>query len=209
MQGRLSPKAQLIIVAVLGVLVFYCGIKYQSFRLNKVTIETLDKQEIKQNTEQSTDLTSAQKENDVKELKMLTVHVVGAVATPGVYTFEDGKRVDDAVKAAVPLAKADLSLINLASPLSDGKQIYVPAKGEKPGRHTTIIGTNLEAGKINLNTASASQLDKLEGIGPALAGRIVDYRESKGSFNTIDEIVKVSGIGPALLEKIRDKITVD
>lgn len=144
------------------------------------------------------------------EPALIKVHVVGSVAHPGVYTFEEGERIDAAVRLAAPTEEADLSLINLAAMLQDGSQIYVPKKGEEVAR---IVSTESPVqvpirGKININRASLNELDTLKGIGPALAQRIIDYRKEQGPFASIEEITEVKGIGPALLEKICNDITV-
>lgn len=202
----LPDKRKLIAVAILlGVILFFGGAKYYKMRLDTVRVET--QVSIEQETSEP-----AEKEpvkNDEEELELLAVHVVGAVEKPGVYMLTRDKRINDAVQLAQPTAKADLSQINLAALLEDGKQIYVPGFGEKRTATTAVqrIGEN-NSGLINLNTASSSELDKLPGIGPALAERIIAYREQHGSFAAIEDITKVSGIGPALLEKIRNKITV-
>lgn len=203
MFGKLSPKARLLIIGGMSVLVFFCGIRYELGRLNKVEITQVSQSE-NQNVQ-----SEGSEKITVQAPKPVTVHVTGAVEKPGVYTLEEGKRIDDAVKLAVPLAKADLGMINLAAVLQDGRQIYVPAKGEKPGSHKVLSAGSQTSTVININTAGLSELDKLDGIGPALAQRIIDYRESKGPFATVEDITKVSGIGPTQLAKFRDKISVD
>ena len=132
---------------------------------------------------------------------MLTVYVSGAVAIPGVYTLPDGSRVDAAVQAAggfVPGAETER--INLAAPLEDGQQIDVPG----------IISTShVNAGRVNINTATDSELDALPGIGPTTAQTIVDYRLQHGPFQIIQDIQNVPGIGPATYDRIKDYITVE
>lgn len=206
MLDKITSKAQLVIAGVLCVLVFFGGIKYQELRLSTIPAETVITQE---------KVTSQEEEKpkpEEREPRMLTVHVVGAVEKPGLYTLEEGKRVGDAVELAVPQATADLALINMAASLLDGRQIYVPFKGQKTaapsGPALDRLGTQ-DSGLININTAGAKDLEKLPGIGPALAQRIIDYRESKGHFTRVEDITKVSGIGPAILEKIKSKVSVD
>jgi competence protein ComEA len=130
----------------------------------------------------------------------ITVYVSGAVATPGVYTLLAGSRIDNAIQAAggfVPGAESER--INLAAPLEDGQQIDVPG----------IISTNhINAGRVNINTASISELDALPGIGRTTAQAIVDYRNQNGSFQFIQDIQKVPGIGPASYAGIKDYITI-
>ena len=135
------------------------------------------------------------------------VDVTGAVNKPGVYTLTGKSRVIDAIKAAGDSAPgADLSTINLARVLNDGEQIYVDS---------TIVNSNgvrvskaVPSGPININRATARQLDALDGVGPVIAQRIVDYRKINGSFLTIDDLQKVSGIGAAKFAQIKAKVRI-
>jgi competence protein ComEA len=140
---------------------------------------------------------------------VLIVDVAGAVHQPGVYEFAEGDRVIDAIeRAGGQLPKADLSLLNLAAPLTDGTQILVPKSG-LPGAVVpggTAPGSS--TGLININTASATELEALSGIGEVLAATIIEYRDTSGPFATVDDLMDVSGIGPATLEEIRDQVTV-
>jgi competence protein ComEA len=139
----------------------------------------------------------------------LIVDVAGAVHEPGVYEFVEGDRVIDAIeRAGGPMPKADLSLLNLAAPLADGTQILVPKAGPPgavvPGGETPGAASGL----ININTASATELETLSGIGEVLSATIVEYRDQNGPFASVDDLLDVSGIGPATLEEIRDQVTV-
>jgi competence protein ComEA len=137
----------------------------------------------------------------------LIVDVAGEVRKPGVYEFAEGQRVIDAVnEAGGPTAKADLSSLNLAAPLVDGTQVLVPSSAPAPG---VPVGSGPAAGGlININTASATELETLSGIGEVLAAEIIGYRTENGPFASVDELDEVSGIGPATLEDIRDQVTV-
>jgi competence protein ComEA len=137
----------------------------------------------------------------------LIVDVAGEVRKPGVYEFAEGQRVIDAVnEAGGPTGKADLSSLNLAAPLTDGTQVLVPSSALAPG---LPVGSGTSAGGlININTASATELETLSGIGEVLAAEIVSYRTENGQFASVDELDEVSGIGPATLEDIRDQVTV-
>jgi competence protein ComEA len=139
----------------------------------------------------------------------IIVDVAGEVARPGVYEFDEGDRVIDAIeRAGGQLPKADLSLLNLAAPLTDGTQILVPKAGP-PGVVVPGGGTvGSSGGLININSASATELETLSGIGEVLAATIVEYREQNGPFASVDDLMDVSGIGPATLEEIRDQVTV-
>jgi competence protein ComEA len=142
------------------------------------------------------------------------VDVAGWVRKPGVYEFTEGDRVIDAIDAAGgPRPGADLASLNLAAPLADGTQILVPKEGEAP---VGADGTPLPSGDgatgsgslINVNTASATDLEELPGVGEVIGAAIVDYRSQNGPFTSVDQLEDVSGIGPATLENIRDLVTV-
>lgn len=135
------------------------------------------------------------------------VDVTGAVNKPGVYTLTGKSRVIDAIKAAGDSTPgADLSTINLARVLNDGEQIYVDSlvmnsSGQRVSKKTP-------SGPININRATARQLDALDGIGPVIAARIVEYRKINGSFLSVDDLQKVSGIGAAKFAQIKSKVRI-
>lgn len=149
----------------------------------------------------------------------ITVHVIGAVVRPGVYSFVEGSRVDDAVKAAGGLlAEADTNKINLAAKLEDGQQLQIPdTSGNVPGAASTSTGpftvittpgaTQNSSDLVNINTATLDQLDTLPGIGPTIAQKIIDYRTQHGPFANIEDIMNVSGVGPATFDNIKNLIT--
>lgn len=149
----------------------------------------------------------------------VVVHVVGAVATPGVRRLPAGARVVDAVDAAGgAVADADLSRLNLAAPVEDGQQVYVPRVGEvvlppvgPAGGASGAAGTPGDAddgGPVNLNTATVDELDALPGVGPTIAQAIVDHRSEHGPFESVDQLIEVSGIGEAKLEQLRSLVVV-
>lgn len=138
------------------------------------------------------------------------VYVSGAVVAPGVYTLPPESIAQDALNAAGgPAQDADLSLVNLAAPVSNGQQVHVPRVGEKVAQKTPSSAPPALTGPLNLNTATAADLEQLPGIGPALAARIIRYRQEHGPFRTVDALLLVSGIGPATLDRIRSLVTVD
>jgi competence protein ComEA len=135
------------------------------------------------------------------------VDVTGAVNTPGVYSLAGRSRVIDAIKAAGDSAPgADLSTINLARVLNDGEQIYVDSTVVNSSGQR--VSKKVSSGPININRATLRQLDALDGIGPVIAGRIIDYRKKNGFFLTIDDLQKVSGIGVAKFAQIKSKIRI-
>jgi competence protein ComEA len=159
---------------------------------------------------------------------VITVHVAGAVKNPGVYRMSSSARVVDAVASAGgALRSADLESINLAQTIADTEQIYIPIKKVsrprvttaprlRPQRTTpTTVPVNVGGGNgaqparlINLNTATASELDSLTGVGPSTAKAIIAYRTKKGLFSKVEDLLNVSGIGPAKLAALRDQVTV-
>jgi len=146
----------------------------------------------------------------------IRVDIEGAVANPGVYKLFEGAIVEDLINEAGGLSdKVDgaklASDLNRAQKLRDGDKIMIPLMGEVAGTTstpTTSAGGTTVAGKVNINSATAEQLDTLPGIGPAYAARIIQYRESNGAFGSIEEIKEVSGIGDATFGKIKDLITI-
>ena len=135
----------------------------------------------------------------------IAVYVVGEVVRPGVYYLPTGSRIVDAIRLAGGLtASADMTSINMAMRLSDGMQIYVAPVGGSQGAGGLSSGD----GKIHINVASADELQTLPGIGPVLAKRIIEYRETHGPFQKIEDLLDVSGIGEKRLEQIRPYIAV-
>jgi competence protein ComEA len=156
------------------------------------------------------------------------VHVAGAVTSPGVYQLSSSARVVDAITAAGgALRSADLESINLAQTLTDTEQVYVPVK--KVSRPRVTIAPRLRPQRtspttipassggaatmpstklVNLNTATAAELDSLTGVGPSTAKAIIAYRAKKGSFSKVEDLLNVPGIGPAKLAAMRDEVTV-
>src|SRR5512139_513654 len=139
----------------------------------------------------------------------INIYVAGAVKKPDVYALPLNSIVKDAITAAGgATADADLDRINLATRLADQMEVYVPRKGEAaPPSAPDAPAPDAPAAKININTASVEELDKLPGIGPALAKAIIDYRTTNSPFQQIEDINDVKGIGDALFEKIKDQIT--
>lgn len=183
------------------------------------------------NVEASTELNQYQ-ENEAIEL--IAIHITGEVKKTGILYLEKGARIADAIKAAGGAKKnANLNQVNLAYKLEDGQKIYIPNKKEKinqglyieekSGQNVLIEDSkNSEKktennqnknkkgvnGKVNINSANQTELEDLKGIGPSLAGRIIEYRETNGKFQKIEEIQNVKGIGDSKYRNIKDNICI-
>jgi len=139
----------------------------------------------------------------------VVVHVAGAVVSPGVYRLSDGARTIDAISAAGGArGDADVARVNLAARLSDGLRVYVPMIGETAAPIVDGSSDAATPGPINLNVATAEQLDALPGVGPATATAIIAYRRDHGPFGSVDQLLEVPGIGPSKLAQIRSLIVV-
>jgi competence protein ComEA helix-hairpin-helix repeat region len=149
----------------------------------------------------------------------IIVYITGAVEKPGLLKLAVGARLDDALKQGHPLPEANLEGINPAEKLKDGQKIVVPFKeqtqnsisAQDPGEsgvNKANQNNALSSGKININTAGIAELDKLPGVGPALAERIIQYRTDNGLFSQPEDLQNVSGIGPKTYEKMSAQVTV-
>ncbi len=147
------------------------------------------------------------------------IDMSGAVVNPGVYELKEGDRVIDVLKECGGLSvEADRQWveqnINRARPIKDGEKIYIPKVGEVGAIHesplqTEILGISDNINElVNINRATVAELDKLPGVGPAIAQRIIDYRQEKGGFVSVEEIKLVSGIGDKMFENIKDLIEI-
>lgn len=169
------------------------------------------------------------------QVPKIVVHIKGEVVNPGLYEFEEGARLNDAVLAAGGMTEnAGKDAINLALRLYDEDEIHIPSQSEVPKTSTSVVenpsvsrspkssGSSASASakssgktapsatnKLNINTASADELDMLPGIGPTYAQAIIEYRNTNGPFGTIEEIMKVSGIGQKRFADIKDMIRVN
>jgi competence protein ComEA len=146
---------------------------------------------------------------------IIVVHVAGAVVAPGVYELPATSRLHQAITAAGGLAgDADRDALNLASLLRDGDRVFVPLVGQATpavvaptgGSNAGSSATAGPAGPVDLNRATAADLDGLPGVGPATAAAIIAYRDQQGPFATVDDLLKVRGIGPAKLDAMRSLV---
>ena len=168
-------------------------------------------------------------ENDTTESKektedeeMIAIHITGSVNTPGVVRVKEGSRIEDVIEAAGGLTEdADITNVNLAYMVNDGIKIRIPSINddfddeddyilEDNGSGVVISddSSSSSSSKVNINTATQTELETLSGIGPSLATKIIEYRESNGKFTSIEDIKNVSGIGDSKCERIKDYIEV-
>jgi len=146
------------------------------------------------------------------------VHVAGEVRRPGVYRMRGSARVDDALRrAGGATARADLDQLNLAARVEDGRQVLVPARGAAGGGGATAGAGGVPGGgpggaaggqPLNLNTATAEQLDGLDGVGPSTAQKILAYRQQHGGFRSVNELDRIPGIGEKRMASLRDQVRV-
>ena len=146
-------------------------------------------------------------------VKEITIYVTGAVNKPGLVKVAEGARAADAINACGGLLPiADSEKINLAQNLKDGQQLKVPEKersNSNVDKSKADMSKNGGSGElVNINTADEKALNTLPGIGPAMAKRIIEYRETEGLFQSIEDIKKIRGIGDAKFEKLKDKICI-
>lgn len=209
-----------VVVAILVVIAAASGLAMASFdsRSSGVSFERSDEasaSDVRGSGDASPDDESSAKSSSAAEVY---VDVDGAVVRPGVYRLKDGARVSQAIDAAGGLtAEADVTGLNRASKITDGQKIYVPTVGEQQAAAAvggaessaaTTPGAGSSSGLVNINTASAAELQTLSGIGPSMAQSIIDERTKNGAFASVDDLMRVSGIGEKKLAKIKDCICV-
>ena len=209
-----------VVVAILVVIAAASGLAMASFggHSSSVSFERSDEANVSDvhgAGDASSDDESSAKSSSAAEVY---VDVDGAVVRPGVYRLKDGARVSQAIDAAGGLtAEADVTELNRASKITDGQKIYVPTVGEQQAAAAvggaesstaTTPGAGSSSGLVNINTASAAELQTLSGIGPSMAQSIIDERTKNGAFASVDDLMRVSGIGEKKLAKIKDCICV-
>jgi competence protein ComEA len=158
--------------------------------------------------------TIAVRDEAVGEGSRVVVHIAGAVRNPGVYKLSANARVDEAVaRAGGPTRRADLSGLNLAAKVEDGRQVLVPERARRGAAPSAPAGAGATAAgpaegqPLNLNTATLEQLDTLSGIGPLTAQKILDFREERGGFSSVEELGEIPGIGDKRLASLREEVT--
>ena len=209
-----------VVVAILVVIAAASGLAMASFGGHSSSVSFERSDEASASDARGSGDASPDDESSAKSSSAVEVYVDvdGAVVRPGVYRLKDGARVSQAIDAAGGLtAEADVTGLNRASKVADGQKIYVPKVGEQQtvsadggadGGAVLASGANDVAGLVNINTASAAELQTLSGIGPSMAQSIIDERTKNGAFASVDDLMRVSGIGEKKLAKIKDCICV-
>lgn len=206
-----SKQEKIVLLLIVSVLIIFFFWKLYLQEKEGITIISASQESSEANTGSK----------NIAEEEICIIHIAGAVNQPGVYQLSKGKRVIDAVKmAGEATEKANLDAVNLAAPVYDGQKIIIPylitAEGmdnelQMKGNSDIDYSANFsfkDSSSININNCSARELESLEGIGPVLAERIVEYRRNNGPFGKIEEIRKVPGIGEKRFEAIKEMITV-
>lgn len=213
----------IIIISVIALIIYEVAIKKENLIENITDINTIETSEENETKEQE----------KVDITKEIMVYITGEVKNPGIYELEENSRIKDVIEKAGGLKEtADITDINLATILQDEDKITIPTKDKKmeekqnteriqsnkqsktteKSQNTTSISTNTtgknQNTKVNINTATQTELETLPGIGPSTASKIVSYRKENGKFKSIEEIKKVNGIGESKYKKIKELIKV-
>lgn len=212
----LSKKQKIIFITIGTLMIVFIGYyiiqKQENYSYNEIEIET---------TENSV-------EGSINEEKIentnIIVHITGEIINDGIIEIEEGSRIADVIEEAGGITEeADLSKVNLAYQVSDGQKIYIPNINEKEneiqnsieeyitneaGDNIIIEGKEISSEKVNINTATQTELETLNGIGPSTALKIINYRNENGKFETIEDLKNVPGIGEQKFENIKEGICV-
>jgi len=189
---RVSRRTRTTIAAIVGAVMVALGASAAG-----IVLKSLGSSEIV--TEQA--VVEQPQLRGVSTPQPLVVHVSGAVSAPGLVEVPEGARVHDAIRAAGGVTtEPNVGAMNLARLVVDGEHLVVPAE-----REVTDVSVS-SAGLVSLSLASASELESLSGVGPALAQRIISWREEHGPFRQVQDVLAVSGIGPATLEGFKDQV---
>ena len=191
---------------------------------NNNNLNETEKDSSDSNSINDSEKTENNKDINEKKEEAIYIHIIGEVKNEGLIELIEGNRIVDAIEKAGGVTEyADLSKVNLAFVLSDGQKVRIPSIYDKDdntsyitdesGKNVIVDNGNPEngnskSGKININVASQSELETLDGVGPSLAARIIEYRNNKGGFKKIEELKNVSGIGESKFEGLKGKVVV-
>lgn len=194
-------------IEIIGIILLIFGIIY----IIKIKIDESNNMDLMLETNTNEIIASSNNE----EKTIIKVHIDGQIKNRGVLELEEGSRLVDAIEKSGGLTEeADTSNINLADILQDGEKVYIYSKQEVEelksiGKlNEEIDNTTKKNNKININTATQAELEEITGIGPSLAQKIIEYRESNGKFKDIEELKNVSGIGDKKFESMKSQITI-
>ena len=224
----------IIVLIGIGVFLYISQNSYD----NGDSIDILDAMEEEMFLENDTNTANQMNENDTvqeniveneieEETEKIAIHITGEVKKTGIIYLEKGARIADAISTAGGATKnANLDQVNLAYVLEDGQKIYIPNKKEKlepgeyiiensgnnvlveNGKSSSVNSSKGVSGKVNINSANQTELETLPGIGPSLAQRIIEYRETNGEFEKIEDVQNVKGIGDSKYSNIKEKICI-
>ena len=194
---KTDKKQLLIYIGIISIV----GVVVVSYIINKTEDENNNYDQIQLETTKTSELNNVEK---------IIVHVAGSVVNEGIVELEEGARMADAIEeAGGTTAEADLKNINLAYKLQDGQKIYIPNINEEDEINLQEEIENKSNNEfVNINTATQTELELLNGIGPSLAGKIIEYRNKNGKFKNIEELKNIPGIGETKYEAIKDNITI-
>lgn len=205
----LNKKQKIIIIAIATLMLLFIGF----YIINKAN----NSEYIELETEMNEAIENTISNEEIIEEQEIVIHITGAVKNKGIVKVEEGARISDVIKAAGGTSnEADLSKINLAYIVEDGQKIYVPSINDEinvesvtqEAGENVLENSNSKTSKVNINTASQTELETLSGVGPSTALKIINYREENGDFKKIEDIKNVPGIGDAKFESLKDSICV-
>lgn len=206
----LNKKQKIIIIIIVAFMLLFIGF----YIINKTNNEEYIELETEKNEIIDNNIIN---EVTLEEKQDIIIHVTGAVKKQGIVTVKEGARISDVIEEAGGMTdEADLSKINLAYAVEDGQKIYVPNINDQADTENitedagenVIENKNGKSNKVNINTASQTELETLSGVGPSTALKIINYREENGNFEKIEDIKNVPGIGEVKFESLKDSICV-
>lgn len=198
-------KKYIVFVIILGgiiiIYLFFYNSKNETYNINLI--------------EENLMINNVSGTEEIKNNK-IKIHITGEVNTQGIIEIDEGGRIADAIEAAGGITlKADLTKVNLAYVLEDGQKLYIPSVDEQnfveiqdDSGENVIVNSENKTGKININKASEEELQKITGVGPSLASKIIQYREENGKFKEVEDLNNVSGIGEKKFESIKKYVCV-
>ena len=208
----LNKKQKIIIIGIATFMLLFIGF----YIINKTN--NSDYIELEVQEEPINENEGIEEELEIEKRQNIIIHVAGAVKKEGIVELEEGMRISDVIEAAGGTTnEADLSKINLAYKVEDGQKVYVPSINDKidlesitdnAGENVIEEGSNKSTEKVNINTASQTELETLSGVGPSTALKIINFREENGNFKKIEDIKNVPGIGESKYESLKENICV-